>query len=135
MILTLLFGLIAVNAQKIFNRETLPIIPPEPETYSELSTKNTKPPDPFNVTAPKGAPNVVIILIDDLGLGATSSFGDPIRTPTMERLSSNGLRYNNFNTTALCSPTRIAIKISRNHHTANTGSIMESSTAYPSNTG
>jgi arylsulfatase A-like enzyme len=122
-------------AQQNLNRETLPIIPPEPATYSELDARNTKPPAPFNVTAPKDAPNVVIILIDDLGLGATSAFGGPIRTPTMEKLASNGLRYNNFNTTALCSPTRMAIKTGRNHHTANTGSIMESSTAYPGNTG
>jgi len=70
-------------AQENLNREILPIVTPEPATYSELSTKNTKPPAPFNVTAPKDAPNVVIILIDDLGLGATSAFGGPIRTPTL----------------------------------------------------
>jgi arylsulfatase A-like enzyme len=122
-------------AQENINREILPIVPPEPATYSELDARNTKPPVPFNVTAPKDAPNVVIILIDDLGLGATSAFGGPIRTPSMDKLASNGLRYNNFNTTALCSPTRMAIKTGRNHHTANTGSIMESSTAYPGNTG
>ncbi len=122
-------------AQENINREILPVVPPEPATYTELSTKNTNPPVPFNVTAPKDAPNVVIILIDDLGLGATSAFGGPIKTPTMDKLASNGLRYNNFNTTALCSPTRMAIKTGRNHHTANTGSIMESSTAYPGNTG
>lgn len=117
------------------NRETLPIVPPEAATYSELSTENTQPPAQFNVTAPKGAPNVLVVLIDDLGLGATSAFGGPIRTPTMDKLAASGLRYNNFNTTALCSPTRMAIKTGRNHHTANTGSIMESSTAYPGNTG
>jgi len=122
-------------AQENLNREILPIVPPEPATYSELDARNTKPPAPFNVTAPKDAPNVVIILIDDLGLGATSAFGGPIRTPSMDKLAKNGLRYNNFNTTALCSPTRMAIKTGRNHHTCNTGSIMESSTAYPGNTG
>jgi arylsulfatase A-like enzyme len=129
------FSFISLQAQQGFNREILPIIPPEPATYSELDAKNTKPPIPFNVTAPKDAPNVLVILIDDLGLGATSAFGGPIRTPTMDRLAKSGLRYNNFNTTALCSPTRMAIKTGRNHHTANTGSIMESSTAYPGNTG
>ena len=122
-------------AQQNINREILPIIPPEPATYSELDARNTTPPTPFNVTAPKDAPNVLIVLIDDLGLGATSAFGGPIRTPTMDKLAKSGLRYNNFNTTALCSPTRMAIKTGRNHHTANTGSIMESSTAYPGNTG
>jgi arylsulfatase A-like enzyme len=136
--LTIVFCLLIstiVQAQENINREILPIIPPEPATYSELDARNTKPPAPFNVTAPKDAPNVIIVLIDDLGLGATSAFGGPIRTPTMEKLAKNGLRYNNFNTTALCSPTRMAIKTGRNHHTANTGSIMESSTAYPGNTG
>ncbi len=132
-----LIMMLSVNsfAQEIFNREILPVVPPEPQTYSELDVQNTKPPAPFNVTAPKDAPNVVIVLIDDLGLGATTAFGGPINTPTMEKLANNGLRYNNFNTTALCSPTRMAIKTGRNHHTANTGSIMETSTAYPGNTG
>ena len=124
-----------VKAQENINREILPIVAPEPKTYTELDVRNTKPPAPFNVTAPEGAPNVVIVLIDDLGFGATTTFGGPIRTPTMDRLANNGLRYNNFHTTALCSPSRMAIKTGRNHHTTNTGSIMESSTAYPGNTG
>jgi hypothetical protein len=124
-----------VGAQETFNREILPVVAPEPQTYTELDVRNTKPPAPFNVTAPKGAPNVVIVLIDDVGFGATTTFGGPIKTPTMDRLAKNGLRYNNFHTTALCSPTRMAIKTGRNHHTANTGSIMESATAYPGNTG
>ena len=122
-------------AQQNINREILPIIPPEPATYSEMDINKTEPPAPFNVTAPKDAPNVVIILIDDLGLGATSAFGGPIRTPTLDKLASSGLRYNNFNTTALCSPTRMAIKTGRNHHTCNTGAIMELATAYPGYTG
>lgn len=122
-------------AQEKINREILPVVPPEPQTYTELDARKAKPPAPFNVTAPKDAPNVVIVLIDDLGLGATTTFGGPINTPTMDKLANNGLRYNNFNTTALCSPTRMAIKTGRNHHTANTGSIMETATAYPGNTG
>jgi arylsulfatase len=129
------FSFTSLLAQQNLNREILPIVPPEPATYSELTTANLKPPAPFNVTAPKDAPNVVIILIDDLGLGATSAFGGPIRTPTMDKLASNGLRYNNFNTTALCSPTRMAIKTGRNHHTCNTGAIMELATAFPGYTG
>jgi arylsulfatase len=134
-LLIAVLNLQSLTAQVEINREILPIVPPEAATYTELSTQNTKPPVPFNVSAPEAAPNVVIVLIDDLGLGATSAFGGPIKTPTMDKLASNGLRYNNFNTTALCSPTRMAIKTGRNHHTANTGSIMESSTAYPGNTG
>ena len=122
-------------AQENFNREVLPILAPEPQTYTELDVRNTEPPLPFNVTVPKDAPNVVIILIDDLGLGATTTFGGPINTPTMDALADNGLRYNNFHTTALCSPTRMALKTGRNHHTCNTGSIMETATAYPGNSG
>ena len=134
-ILLVLLCFSGLKAQEMLNREILPIVPPEPKTYSELDVRNTKPPKPFNVTPPAGAPNVVIVLIDDLGFGATSTYGGPIKTPTMDRLANNGLRYNNFHTTALCSPTRMAIKTGRNHHTANTGSIMETATAYPGNTG
>jgi arylsulfatase len=122
-------------AQEDINREVLPVLTPEPKTYTELDVRNTEAPVLFNVTAPKGAPNVVIILIDDLGLGATTTFGGPINTPTMDRLAKDGLRYNNFHTTALCSPTRMALKTGRNHHTCNTGSIMETATSYPGNTG
>ena len=122
-------------AQELIDREVLPILTPEPKTYTELDVRNTEPPVPINITAPDGAPNVVIILIDDLGFGATTTYGGPIKTPTMDRLANNGLRYNNFHTTALCSPTRMALKTGRNHHTTNTGSIMETATAYPGNTG
>jgi len=112
-LLMLLFA-VSSFAQENINREILPIVPPEPATYTELDARNTKPPVRFEVKAPKDAPNVVIVLIDDLGLGATSAFGGPIKTPTMDKLASSGLRYNNFNTTALCSPTRMAIKTGRN---------------------
>jgi arylsulfatase len=122
-------------ADQQLDRTILPIAEPVPPTYTELDVRNTQPPPRFEVTAPEGAPNVVIILIDDLGFGATSTFGGPIPTPTLDRLAQGGLRYNNFHTTALCSPTRVALKSGRNHHTANAGSIMESSTAYPGNTG
>ncbi len=122
-------------AQEKINREVLPVLTPEPKTYAELDVRDTKPPAPFKVAAPEGAPNVVIILIDDLGFGAVSTFGGPINAPTMDKLASNGLKYNNFHTTALCSPTRMALKTGRNHHTCNTGSIMETATAYPGNTG
>ena len=103
--------------------------------YKELDARNAKPPARFEVKAPARAPNVVIVLIDDVGFGGPSTFGGPIRTPTMDRLAQSGLRFNNFHTTALCSPTRNALKTGRNHHTVNTGSIMESSTAFPGNTG
>jgi arylsulfatase len=123
------------NATHPFDRTRLPIAEPTQKPNRELDVRNTKPPVPFLISAPEGAPNVVIILIDDLGFGATSTFGGPIPTPTLDRLAKGGLRYNNFHTTALCSPTRVALKCGRNHHTANAGSIMETATAYPGNTG
>ena len=87
------------------------------------------------VKAPPGAPNVVVVLIDDLGFGATTAFGGPIRTPTFDRLAQGGLRYTNFHTTALCSPTRAALKAGRNHHTVAMGFITEMATGFPGATG
>jgi len=117
------------------DRTVLPIHEPERPTYSELDARNVKAPPRFEVKPPNGAPNVVIVLIDDIGFGGPSTFGGPIRTPTLDALAKSGLRFNNFHTTALCSPTRVALKSGRNHHTGNAGSIMESSTGYPGNTG
>ena len=125
----------AVSAQVTFDRTTLPIQEPERPTYSELDVRNVEAPPRFEIKAPEKAPNVVIVLIDDVGFGATSTFGGPIQTPTLDSLAAAGLRYNNFHTTALCSPTRNALKTGRNHHTTNTGSIMETATAFPGNTG
>jgi len=117
------------------DRTVLPIPEPSPPRYHELDARNVEMPLRFEVKAPAGAPNVVIILIDDLGFGATSAFGGPITTPTLEGLAQSGLRYNNFHTAALCSPTRVALKAGRNHHTLNMGSITESATGFPGNTG
>ena len=117
------------------DRTVLPIAEPEAPRYKELDARNAKPPARFEVKAPAKAPNVVIVLIDDVGFGGPSTFGGPIRTPTMDRLAQSGLKFNNFHTTALCSPTRNALKTGRNHHTVNTGSIMETATAFPGNTG
>jgi arylsulfatase len=125
----------SAGAQGKIDRTVLPIQEPEQPTYSELDVRNVKAPPRFEVKAPAKAPNVVIVLIDDVGFGATSTFGGPIQTPTLDNLAAAGLRYNNFHTTALCSPTRNALKTGRNHHTTNTGSIMETATAFPGNTG
>ncbi|HSH16269.1 MAG TPA: sulfatase-like hydrolase/transferase, partial [Verrucomicrobiae bacterium] len=135
--LTLLaIGTVGVAAaEHKLDRTVLPVPEPAHPAYTELDVRNTQPPPRFQVTAPQGAPNVIIVLIDDLGFGATSTFGGPIPTPTFDKLAKTGLRYNNFHTTALCSPTRVALKSGRNHHTANAGSIMETATAYPGNTG
>ena len=78
---------------------------------------------------------MVIVLIDDIGFGHSSSFGGPIHMPTLEKLAGNGLKYNRFHTTALCSPTRVALLTGRNHHVNNAGAIMELATAFPGNTG
>ena len=126
----LAIGLIVVttdeaSAQEKFDRTVLPVQEPQPPKYSELDARNVTPPPRFEVKAPSGAPNVVIVLIDDIGFGGPSALGGPLQTPTMDRLAKNGLLFNNFHTTALCSPTRMALKTGRNHHTCNTGSIME----------
>lgn len=80
--------------------------------------------------APSGAPNILLIMTDDVGFGATSSFGGPIPTPVLDRLADNGIRYNRFNTTALCSPTRAALLTGRNHHNTNMGSIANFAVGY-----
>jgi arylsulfatase len=93
--------------------------------------KDSKPDFPKELHAPPGAPNVLLIMTDDVGFGAASTFGGPIPTPAMTRIADNGLRYNEFHTTALCSPTRAALITGRNHHSAATGTIMEFATGFP----
>ncbi len=82
---------------------------------------------------PEGAPNVLIVLLDDVGFGASSAFGGPCRTPNAERLAAGGLRFNRFHTTALCAPTRQAMLTGRNHHSVGMGSITETATSAPGN--
>jgi arylsulfatase len=94
-----------------------------------------KPAPPFEVTAPKGAPNIVVVLIDDIGYSASSTFGGAIHTPTFDKLADNGLKFNRFHTTALCSPTRASINSGRNHHNVNVGSVMEVATGFYGNQG
>jgi arylsulfatase A-like enzyme len=86
---------------------------------------------PSRPQAPAGAPNVVLILIDDVGYGATSTFGGIISTPTFDQLAQSGLRYNNFHVNSLCSPTRAALLSGRNNHEIGYGTIAEASTGYP----
>ena len=112
--LALTIAATTVSAQQKLDRTVLPIAEPKPPTYTELDARKAKPPARFEVKAPKGAANVVIVLIDDIGFGGPSTFGGPIRTPTMDQLAQSGLRFNNFHTTALCSPTRLALKSGRN---------------------
>jgi arylsulfatase len=112
----------------------LPIPEPQYPHSTVFDARDAKPPPRFAVKAPANAPNVLIVLIDDMGFGQSSAFGGPIHMPTVERLANNGLRYNEFHTTALCSPTRSALLSGRNHHVANMGGIAESGTAFPGNT-
>jgi len=87
------------------DRSVLPIPEPKRPTYSELDARNATPPPLFQVEAPAGAPNVLIVLIDDVGFGAAEPFGGPVPMPALDRLADAGLRYDDFHTTALCSPT------------------------------
>jgi arylsulfatase len=118
-----------------YDRTILPIKAPIPATTSELDVRNATMPPEFKVTAPDGAPNVILVLVDDLGFAGTSTFGGPVPTPTFDKVASEGVYYNNFHTTAVCSPTRAALKSGRNHHVNNMGSIIETGTGFPGNTG
>jgi len=114
-------------------RHVLPI-PDEP--YAGLITYDAKDPDtsfpPIEpLRPPSGAPNVLIVLIDDAGFGSSTAFGGPCSTPNAERLAANGLKYNRFHTTALCSPTRQALLTGRNHHAVGMGGITEIATSAP----
>ena len=96
-----------------------------------LDALHSKPYWPPTVVPPKDAPNVLLILTDDVGFGAPSTFGGLIPTPAMDRIAKAGLRYTQFHTTALCSPTRAALITGRNHHSVGFGVITEISTGYP----
>jgi arylsulfatase A-like enzyme len=119
----------------LMDRTTLPIVPPEYAAITELDARDATPPPRVDLKAPKGAPNVVIVLIDDIGFGSAGSFGGTIETPVLDRLAGDGLRFNQFHTTAICAATRISLLTGRNHHTNNMGSIGETATAFPGNTG
>jgi arylsulfatase A-like enzyme len=114
-------------------RDHLPI-PDQPyagPVYEDAKDPKAKFPPIEPLRPPDGAPNVLIILLDDTGFGASSAFGGPCATPTAERLAANGLKLNRFHTTALCSPTRQALLTGRNHHTVGMGGITEIATSAP----
>ncbi|MDX8338856.1 arylsulfatase [Draconibacterium sp. IB214405] len=118
-----------------YDRTILPMTSPEYPAITELDARNVTAPPAWSVKAPEGAPNVVIVLIDDMGFGQSSSFGGAIRMPTADKLAERGIQFNRFHTTALCSPTRTALLSGRNHHSNNMGGITEVATAFPGNTG
>ncbi len=109
-------------------------IPAPPAKFSgkiERTTVGSKPYWPARIEPPKGAPNVLLIMTDDSGYGVPSTFGGVIPTPALDRIAASGLRYTNFNSTALCSPTRAALITGRNHHSVGFGVIAEQATGYP----
>src|SRR3954449_12411146 len=121
------------KAAPTVSRDHLPI--PDPKhvglTTYDAKDPNTKYPPITTLRPPEGAPNVLIVLIDDVGFGASSAFGGPVDTPVAERLAAGGLKYTRFHTTAICSPTRAALISGRNHHTVGMGGITEMATAAP----
>jgi arylsulfatase A-like enzyme len=109
-------------------------LPPPPQPFQgeiNLNALQSKPAWPARVVPPKGAPNILLIMTDDVGFGAPSTFGGVIPTPAMDRVAANGLRFTNFHTTSLCSPTRAALITGRNHHSEGFGVISEQATGFP----
>src|SRR5437868_5367886 len=109
-------------------------LPPADERFGGVinpSAADSTPVKPSIVYPPDGAPNVVVVLLDDVGFGAPSTFGGTIPTPALDRVAGAGLRYNQFHTTALCSPTRTALLTGRNHHSAHIGTICEIAYGFP----
>src|SRR5689334_9311181 len=123
----------AANGRETLQRHVLPIpdVTPEMLTTFDAKDPDTKFPPIRPIRPPKGAPNVLIVLIDDAGFGSSSAFGGPCHTPNFEKLASEGLRYTRFHTTALCSPTRAALLSGRNHHSVGMGAITEFATSAP----
>lgn len=125
-------GIISLSLPaRIFGADSLP--PPDPAFKGKIGKtwKDSTPDFPKPVKAPAGAPNVLIVLLDDVGFGHASTFGGPINTPVLEKLANNGLMYNRFHTTALCSPSRAALLTGRNHHSVDAGTITEFATGFP----
>ena len=131
----LVFSIASATEEVPVDRTELPLKEPWHPPITIEDARDAEAPPPFKAEAPEGAPNVVIILIDDLGFGGTSTFGGVVNTPTFDRLADEGLYYNQFHSTALCSPTRQALKTGCNHHSGNMGSITELATDFPGNTG
>ncbi|MEM1368120.1 MAG: arylsulfatase [Cyanobacteria bacterium P01_H01_bin.15] len=135
-----MFTLILVFALSVPAVDALELLPqPDPEFSGKIGlTYKQSEPDTGLLGSPQaqdGAPNILLVLIDDAGFGSASTFGGSISTPTFDRLADNGLRFNRFHTTALCSPTRAALLTGRNHHSVGSGTIQELADGYPGYTG
>ena len=119
------------SATTTISGEQLP--PPDPKFGGKIerTVAGSKPWWPPRVVPPKGAPNILLIMTDDVGFAAPSTFGGVIPTPALDRVAQMGLRYTNFHSTSLCSPTRAALITGRNHHSAGFGVVAEQATGYP----
>jgi arylsulfatase A-like enzyme len=127
----LLFALAGpVGAQSI-DRTVLPIADPPFAGHVGATYSESTPAFPKPVTAPDGAPNVLLILADDVGFAAASTFGGPVPTPNLDRLAARGLVYNHFHVSGICSPTRAALLTGRNQHAVATGMVMNMATGFP----
>jgi arylsulfatase A-like enzyme len=136
--LSALFAIVLAGASTAAfaeDRTSLPI--PDPAFKGKIgkTIEDSTPDYPQPVKAPSGAPNVLLILLDDVGFGMISTFGGPVPTPNLDKLAKEGVSYTRFHTTALCSPTRGALLTGRNHHSIGTGVIIEMATGYPGYTG
>lgn len=121
-----------INVSSVVSAQDVLPRPPQPFRGTvNLRAKESRPDFPQPLKTPSGAPNVLLVLLDDVGFGATSTFGGPCNTPTFQMLADNGLKFNHFHTTALCSPTRAALITGRNHHSVHTGVITEAATGFP----
>jgi len=114
------------------DRSSLPLRLPAFEGEIGRTYEESEPAWQNPVAAPEGAPNVILILLDDVGFGQMSTFGGLIPTPAFDRLAAEGIKYNRFHTTAICGPSRAALLTGRNHHTAGNGFLMEWATGFPS---
>ncbi len=141
--LLIVFGVLSAHAQQTTGAPGSPnatttidgrYLPPPPQKFEgeiNLNAAQSKPAWPARVVPPKDAPNILLIMTDDVGFAAPSTFGGVIPTPALDRIANAGLRYTNFHSTALCSPTRAALITGRNHHSTGFGVISEQSTGFP----
>ena len=109
-------------------------LPPPPQSFKgkiNLNAAQSTPAWPARVVPPEGAPNILLIMTDDVGFAAPSTFGGVIPTPALDRIAANGLRYTNFHSTSLCSPTRAALITGRNHHSVGFGVVSEAASGFP----
>src|SRR5262245_50937458 len=121
----------APDATTTIDGRYVPMAPQPFRGQINLNALQSTPYWPARVVPPKGAPNILLIMTDDVGFAAPSTFGGVIPTPALDRIAKAGLRYTNFHSTSLCSPTRAALITGRNHHSVGFGVITEQSTGFP----